>query len=153
MDEIIRSSWHWLVLIGVCGGVLSGTLGVGSGILFIPALVLVMSFPQKVAQGTCLAVMVPMALMGAIRYKMNPEIRINMLVVLLLAVSAVIGAFAGVEIADRLPRNVLRKIFACLIIIAALKMLFVPTRGNQQAAAVGTSIQITEENSEGEIEK
>ena len=153
MDEIIRSGWHWLVLIGVFSGILSGALGVGSGILIIPALVLVMSFPQKIAQGTCLAVMVPMALMGAIRYKMNPEIQINMMVVLLLAVSAVIGAFAGVEIASRLPGNVLRKIFACLIIIAALKMLFVPARRNQQAAAESTSIQTTEKNSEGEIEK
>ena len=153
MDEIIRSGWHWLVLIGVFSGILSGALGVGSGILIIPALVLVMSFPQKIAQGTCLAVMVPMALMGAIRYKMNPAIQINMMVVLLLAVSAVIGAFAGVEIAGRLPGNVLRKIFACLIIIAALKMLFVPARGKQQSAAVGSSIQITEKNNEGEIEK
>lgn len=153
MDEIIRSSWHWLVLIGVSGGILSGTLGVGSGILFIPALVLVMSFPQKIAQGTCLAVMVPMALMGAIRYKMDPAIQINMMVVLLLAVSAVIGAFAGVEIAGRVPGNVLRKIFACLIIIAALKMLFVPARGKQQIAVESASIQITEKNNEGEIEK
>lgn len=153
MDEIIRSSWHWLVLIGISGGILSGTLGVGSGILFIPALVLVMSFPQKIAQGTCLAVMVPMALMGAIRYKMDPAIQINMMVVLLLAVSAVIGAFAGVEIAGRVPGNVLRKIFACLIIIAALKMLFVPARGKQQIAVESASIQITEKNSKGEIEK
>ena len=153
MDEIIRSSWHWLVLIGVSGGILSGTLGVGSGILFIPALVLVMSFPQKIAQGTCLAVIVPMALMGAIRYKMDPAIQINMMVVLLLAVSAVIGAFAGVEIASRLPGNVLRKIFACLIIIAALKMLFVPARGKQQTAVGDISIQITEKNNEGAIVK
>lgn len=153
MDEIIKNSWHWLVLIGVFSGILSGALGVGSGILIIPALVLVMSFPQKIAQGTCLAVMVPMALMGAIRYKMNPEIQINMTVVLLLAVSAVIGAFAGVEIAGRLPGHVLRKIFACLLIIAALKMLFVPARGNQQTAVESVSIQITEKNNEGEIEK
>ncbi len=156
MDEIIRANWHWLILIGVFSGTLSGALGVGSGIIIVPALVLGMSFPQKSAQGMCLAIMTPMVLMGAIRYKMNPTIQINMMVVALLAVSAVIGAFVGVEIAGKLPGSVLRRAFACLIIIAALKMLFVPTArkpadsgGGQHSAA----IQITGENGKGEIEK
>lgn len=156
MDEIIRASWHWLLLIGVFSGVLSGALGVGSGIVIIPALVLVMSFPQKSAQGTCLAVMVPMALMGAIRYKMNPAIQINMAAVLLLSVSAVIGSFVGVEIAGRLSGGVLRKMFACLIIIAALKMLFTPTSRkpeNGSGERHSALIQTTEENREGELEK
>lgn len=157
MDEIIRTSWYWLILIGVFSGVLSGALGVGSGIVIVPALVLVMVFPQKVAQGTCLAVMVPMALMGAIRYKMNPTIQINMQVVALIAVCAVIGAFVGVEIAGRLPGSVLRKAFACLIIIAALKMLFAPAAKKPVDSGGGQSavMQTMEENEirKGEFEK
>lgn len=152
MDEIIRANWHWLILIGVFGGTMSGALGVGSGIIIVPALVLGMSFPQKTAQGMCLAVMTPMVLMGAIRYKMNPAVQMNMQVVALLAVCAVIGAFVGVEIAGRLPSNVLRKAFACLIIIAALRMLFVPASrkpadnsGGQHSAAT----QTTSENEKG----
>ncbi len=121
MDEIVTTNWYWLVLLGVFAGTLSGALGVGSGILIIPALVLGVGFSQKVAQGTCLAVMVPMVLMGAVRYKMNPTIDVKMLIVALIAAGGVIGAFAGVEIASRLSGNVLRKIFACFIIIAALK--------------------------------
>ena len=149
MDEIIRTSWYWLILIGAFSGVLSGALGVGSGIIIVPALVLVMVFPQKVAQGTCLAVMAPMALMGAIRYKMNPEIQINMQVVALIAVCAVVGAFVGVEIAGRLPGNVLRKAFACLIIIAALKMLFAPAAKKPvDSGAQSAVMQTIDENKE-----
>ncbi len=156
MDEIIRANWYWLVLIGVFGGTMSGALGVGSGIIIVPALVLGMGFLQKTAQGMCLAVMTPMVLMGAIRYKMNPEVQMNMLVVALLAVCAVVGAFIGVEIAGRLPGSVLRKAFACLIIIAALKMLFVPAARKPADSGKGqhsASIQITGEKEKGELEK
>ncbi len=93
-------SWYWLVLIGVFSGTLSGAIGVGSGIIIIPTLVFGMSVPQKSAQGMALAVMIPMVLVGAVRYKMNPEIQMNMSIVGLLAVGAVAGAFIGVEIAD-----------------------------------------------------
>ncbi len=63
------------VLLGICAGVLSGALGVGSGILLIPTLVLFCSFEQKSAQGMSLAVMVPMALVGALRYWKNPQMK------------------------------------------------------------------------------
>jgi len=74
MNEVVQSGRYWLLLIGLLGGTLSGALGVGSGILIIPALVLGLGIEQKVAQGICLAVMVPMALMGAYRYYVNPDI-------------------------------------------------------------------------------
>jgi uncharacterized membrane protein YfcA len=61
--------WKYIVL-GLVSGVFSSTFGVGSGILMIPALVMMFEFTQKSAQGICLAVMAPMALVGAIRYKL-----------------------------------------------------------------------------------
>ena len=111
------------MVLGICAGILSGTLGLGSGTLIIPALVLLFSFPQKSAQGTCLAVTVPMALVGAIRYGMNPEIEVDMAKVGLLAAGAVAGAFLGTELARRLSSDVLRKSFAVFMVIVAAKML------------------------------
>ena len=64
--------WWVFILLGVCAGVLSGALGLGSGTILVPTLVLLFGFMQKSAQGMALAVMVPMALLGAFRYWKNP---------------------------------------------------------------------------------
>jgi len=120
--------WWGLVVLGICAGVLSGTLGLGSGILIIPALVLLFHFPQKSAQGTCLAVMVPMALVGALRYKLNPDVEVDMVSVGWLAAGAVAGALLGTELAKRLPSVVLRRSFAVFMVIVALKMLLTTAR-------------------------
>ncbi len=134
----LSGPWWGFLLLGICAGIVSGTLGLGSGIIFIPALVLLFAFPQKSAQGTALAVMVPMALAGALHYKLNPQIEMNMLYVSLLAVGAVGGALAGARLARYLPGNVLRKIFAIFIIFVAIKMVL-PTPKSARLSSEGRS--------------
>lgn len=114
--------WWIFVLLGIFAGVISGTLGLGSGTVIIPALVLLCGFEQKSAQGTALAVMVPMALVGALRYWKNPEIEMNALVIGLIICGALVGTLAGTELAGRLPSYVLRKVFAVVLVIVAVKM-------------------------------
>ncbi len=109
-------------MVGLCCGVFGASFGVGSGIILVPVMAILFSFPQKSAQGMSLAVMVPLALMGAWRYYQNPEIEIRLGVVLFLSVGAVIGAFLGAKIAGVLPAYVLRKLFAIFLIIVAVKM-------------------------------
>ncbi len=125
VEAAAYGSWVFLVL-GVCAGVVSGMLGVGSGTVIIPALVLLLSIPQKSAQGMCLAAMIPMVAVGALRYKLNPDIDVNMMHAALIAAGGVVGAFVGVEIAARLPGSVLRRVFACFIIVVGLRMLIGP---------------------------
>ena len=122
MIGLVSGEWWFFVVLGLCAGVISGTLGVGSGIIVIPALVLLCSFEQKAAQGTALAVMVPMALVGAIRYWRNPQVELNGVVILLLMLGAVAGTLAGTELAGRLPAGTLRKFFALLLMITAIRM-------------------------------
>ena len=117
-------NWWLYILIGLCCGVFGASFGVGSGIILVPVLAILFSFGQKSAQGMSLAVMVPLALMGAWRYYQNPDIDIHLGVVLFLAVGAVAGAFFGAKIASVLPASMLRKLFAGILIIAAIKMLF-----------------------------
>ena len=124
MESIVRTSWHWLALIGLFGGFLSGTLGVGSGILIIPALALGLGLAQKTAQGTCLAVMVPMALTGALRYSRNSETKMDLQVILILAACAVIGAVVGSSVAQWVPGLVLRRCFGAFVIVVGVKMLW-----------------------------
>lgn len=118
----MSTCWWIFIILGVCAGIVSGTLGLGSGTVVVPALVLLFAFDQKAAQGTALAVMVPMALLGAVRYWRNPEIEVNGLVVLLIVLGALAGVLAGTELAGRLPSHILRKAFAIFLAIVAVKM-------------------------------
>jgi len=122
----LSNPWWAFVLLRICAGVLSGALGLGSGIILIPAMVLLYGFEQKPAQGMALAVMVPMVLVGALRYWRNPDIELNAAVIGLIACGALAGTLAGTELAARLPSHVLRKIFAVVLIIAAVRMFMTP---------------------------
>ena len=116
------------MVLGIVAGVLSGAMGVGSGILVVPALVLFCHLSQQTAQGTALAVMVPMALIGAIRYWMAGDILTDYRLAGLLILGAAIGALAGSGIALRLPADILRKAFAVLMVVLAVKMFFAPSQ-------------------------
>jgi uncharacterized membrane protein YfcA len=122
MPALLYNYWWALILLGVLAGIVSGTLGLGSGIVVIPVLVLLFGFGQKSAQGTALAVMVPMTLVGALRYWKNPEIDMSLTIILLIVLGALVGVLAGTELACRLPNQVLRKVFAIFLVVVAVRM-------------------------------
>lgn len=144
----LLTEWWFLVILGLCAGVISGTLGLGSGIVVIPALVLLCGFEQKSAQGTALAIMVPMALVGAIRYWRNPQVELNGMVILLLVLGAVAGTLAGTELAGRLPAGTLRKIFALVLMIVAIKMFTASPRPGKMQQDKGPANQSSPEAAE-----
>ena len=127
----LSNPWWVFVLLGICAGVISGTLGLGSGTVIVPALVLLCGFEQKSSQGIALAVMVPMALVGALRYWKNPEIEMNTAIIALIVLGALAGVLVGTELAGRLPSHVLRKVFAIFLAIVAVKM-FTASPGPKQ---------------------
>ncbi len=115
-----------LIAVGFGAGILSGLFGVGGGVLMVPALVLILAMPQQTAQGTALAVMVPMALLGAWRYYGQPELHMSLRVITLISVGALAGTLLGTRVALRLPSAVLTRMFAVFVIIVAIRMLLVP---------------------------
>ena len=125
MQNLAGSPWFLLAL-GTVAGVVSASLGVGSGIILVPVLVIIVGLTQKSAQGTALAVMVPMALVGAIRYYVNPAVQVSAVKVGLIAVGAVAGALIGSALAFRVPGIVLRRIFAVFLLVVAVRMLLKP---------------------------
>jgi uncharacterized membrane protein YfcA len=124
--------WWAFVLLGVLAGLISGALGLGSGVVVIPALVLLFGFEQKSAQGTALTVMVPMALVGALRYWKNPAIEMDTVIILLITLGALVGALGGTELAARLPSGILRKVFAIFLTIVAVRMFTISPKPQRQ---------------------
>ncbi len=135
----ISGFWWALLAVGFVGGIASGTFGVGSGIIFIPALVLLFPMSQHSAQGTALAVMVPMALLGAFRYWKSPDIDINLGLVALLVAGSLGGVLIGTEIAQRVDGHWLRKGFAVFMVIVAMRMFFMPPKKTDSSEGPGDS--------------
>ena len=150
MLEHIFNLWWALVLLGFVGGIVCGALGVGSGIIFVPVLVIVFLLPQKAAQGTALAVMVPMALLGAVRYWRSPDIDVNLHLVALLAIGSLAGVWLGAEIAHCTPGHWLRKAFAVLMVAAAVRMFTMPPRPADAAAGTLKAPRATATETQGE---
>ena len=121
-------NWLIYILVGLVCGIFGASLGVGGGAILVPVLALAFGFTQKSAQGMSLAVIVPLAAVAAFRYYQNPEIEINLGVVLFLAVGAVVGAVIGAKIAALLPGNILRKFFAAFLVVVAVKMFLTPAK-------------------------
>ncbi len=124
MTETLQNSWYWLALIGVLGGTLGSALGVGCGILLVPAFVLILSIEQKAAQAMSLAVMAPMALMAALRYHFNPDIKWEWPAIAVVLPCILVGANIGSSIAAALPAPVLRRAFGIFVVIIGIRMLW-----------------------------
>ena len=131
MISQLAGCWWSFIILGVCAGLVCGTLGLGGGVVFVPSLVLLWSFEQKSAQGTALAVMVPMTLLGALRYWKNPQVDMSLTIILLIILGALVGVLAGTELASRLSNQVLRKVFAIVLVIVAVRM-FIGSSGPKQ---------------------
>lgn len=112
-----------LAIIGLLSGILSGVLGVGGGIIVIPALVFILGLTQHQAQGTNLAFMLPpIGILAAWNYW--NEGHVNWRFAIVLAIAFFIGAYFGSAISIHLSAKVLRKIFGVLMLVVAIKMIF-----------------------------
>ena len=120
----LYNAWPAYVVLGLGAGLVSGALGLGAGTIIVPALVLLCGFGQKSAQGMALAVMVPMALVGAFRYWKNPEIEVNLGVVGLIVCGALVGTLFGTELAARLASQDLRRVFAIVLVLVGIRMFW-----------------------------
>lgn len=115
------------LLIGLAAGMLSGLVGVGGGIIMVPALVFFMSYTQHQAQGTSLAVLtLPVVIFASVYYyyecrKLGTPIDLK--IVGLLCGGFIVGAFFGSKVALRIDQDLLKKIFAVILFYTAFKML------------------------------
>ena len=109
------------VVVGAAAGVAAGMLGVGGGILFVPALVIFLDLSQVDAEATSLLAIIPVALVGAWRQHNYGNVRVRDGV--LVGVLAVPGAIAGVALVNVLPERAVEVAFAGLMLFVAAQLV------------------------------
>jgi len=108
--------------VGLTVGILSALLGIGGGVLLVPALLFIWACSMHTAIGTSLAVITVGSLAAASRHYMLGNVNIPLAGAL--AVGTVVGSFfIGAPLAEMLPGETLRKIFGVLLILVGLRMI------------------------------
>jgi uncharacterized membrane protein YfcA len=112
-----------LILIGLAAGMLSGMVGIGGGIIMVPALVYFLAFSQKDAQGTSLGLFLfPVGILGVLQYYKQGHVDFK--IVALVAVGFILGSFLGSKISLSMSDEKVKRFFAIVIMLVAIKMLF-----------------------------
>ena len=111
-----------LIVIGLAAGTLSGLVGVGGGIIIVPALVFFLGFSQQAAQGTSLGLLLlPAGILAVINYYKQGFIDFK--VVGIMCAAFVLGGWLGSKLALSLSQEVVKKIFAVVLFYTAFKMM------------------------------
>jgi uncharacterized membrane protein YfcA len=112
-----------LMVVGLFAGAFSGLVGVGGGIIIIPALLYILGMSQHDAQGTSMAILLPpIGLMAAYTYYKAGHV--NVYYAAIIAATFFVGSYFGAKYAIQLPAYSLKKIFAIFLLILGLKLLF-----------------------------
>jgi hypothetical protein len=116
-----------IIIVGLAAGILSGLVGIGGGIILVPAVIYFLNYTQHQAQGTSLGVLTfPVVLVAFLKYYQECKEKgdpIEWNVIALLAIGFVVGAYFGSALALRINQNLLKKIFAVILFYTAFKML------------------------------
>ncbi len=110
------------VFIGLFAGTMSGLIGIGGGIIMIPALVFILNFSQHMSQGTALAAMLPpIGILAVIQYYKHGHI--NLLFAACMAVGFIAGGYIGSKIAMQISDVYLKKIFGILLLLISIRLI------------------------------
>ncbi len=127
MNEVLAA------LLAVAGGLAGGLLGVGGGVLFVPAMTIFLDFGQVRAESTSLLIIVIVAGVGAYRQYGYGNVRLREAA--LIGILSPPGVLAGVVIANSVPERALKLAFAALALFFAVQLtrraLNTPTSGSE----------------------
>ncbi|HOD13839.1 MAG TPA: sulfite exporter TauE/SafE family protein [Spirochaetota bacterium] len=112
------------VVLGIVAGTLSGLIGIGGGVIIVPALLFLFGFSQHQAQGTTLALLVPpIGILAAWTYYKHGYIDFH--AALFIGIGFLVGSFLGAKVATSVPGIVIERIFGIALLLISLKMIFV----------------------------
>jgi hypothetical protein len=111
------------ILIGLAGGFVGGSLGLGGGAVMVPLLVIIVGLTQHQAQGTVIGLLtVPVFFAAAYRYYTAGNLRLDITGYMIIGFVA--GSFLGAHFVQYLPDAVLKKIFGIALVLIGFKMVF-----------------------------
>lgn len=110
-----------LLLIGAVAGFSSGLLGIGGGVIYVPALLFVLGCSIHTAIGISLAVIVPTALVAVLKHGATENI--DLTVALIVTAGGVVGALAGASLAHAVPALLLKRIFGVFLLLLGMNFL------------------------------
>lgn len=110
------------LLIGLCVGVLVGLLGIGGGVVMVPALVYFLGMEQHLAQGTSLFILLwPLGLGALAQYWKNGEVDLR--AGILSAIGMLLGGYGGSKLALPMTPGNLKGLFGCFLMLAAVLLV------------------------------
>lgn len=111
------------VIVGLVAGVVSGSLGLGGGVILVPAFALLFGLTQHQAQGTALAVILPpVFILAVLRYYWAGNVKVQMAI--FVALGFVLGAFLGAHFIQNIPDAYLKRGFGIFLVIVGIRMAF-----------------------------
>lgn len=111
------------IILGLVAGIFSGLIGIGGGIIIVPALVIIFGMSQHLAQGTTLALLVPpIGILAAMTYYKQGYVDLK--VAGLIIIGFTLGGLVGAKLATGLSTLILERIFGIALLLISLKMLF-----------------------------
>ena len=112
-----------LLALGLAAGIPSGMVGIGGGIIVVPALVYFLGFSQHSAQGTVLFMfLLPIGLLGVYNYWQSGYV--DWRVACIMASTFLLGSFIGSKTAIAIDPGMLKKVFGAVLFLVSLKMIF-----------------------------
>ena len=112
-----------LLCLGLVAGVLSGMVGIGGGIVIVPALIYYLGYSQHQAQGTVLFMfLLPIGILGVYNYHQAGHIEWK--TAFIIASTFVIGSYFGSRLAISIDQLMLKRVFGVIILLLSLKMIF-----------------------------
>lgn len=112
-----------LIIIGLVAGVMSGFVGVGGGVVIVPALVYFLGLTQHQAQGTSLFILVlPVGILAVMNYAKSENINWNFGIII--AIAFVIGGYFGSKLSLKLSPAVVKLAFGLLMAFVSIKLIY-----------------------------
>jgi uncharacterized membrane protein YfcA len=122
-----------ILLLGIVAGILVGLLGIGGGIVLVPAMMYLLRMDQHMAQGTSLFILLPPIGLGALRQYWkagNVDLRAG----ILCALGMILGAYIGSKLAVPMPVQMLKGLFGGFLIFSAVLLWFKAQPGSPATA-------------------
>lgn len=111
-----------LLSLGFVTGLINGLFGSGGGMIIVPALVFLIGLKDYKAHATAISIIFPLTVVSTIVYFINNSIPLKLS--LQVMAGGVIGSYIGAKILNKIPAKILRKVFGCVIIYTAVRMIW-----------------------------